>query len=363
MNRANVDRPGKAARTLIILFSILLTICLVVTFIIIPLNRTALNADFYINTLNQNQVYSQMPDLVTGSIITSIQETEFNSLNNQILAALTEDQISALVAALIPPEWVETQTNLVIHAIMDFVNLKSTDLMVVIDLQPIKENLVGPAGKQAFTALLSNLPTCTIDQLNLILTSLQNGQTGFELCNPSLDSTEMMEFLMQPVITDFNESIPAAITIPSAGQAELVQSLVKSNYFKAYRSYRQALAIIPWISLGLGFLILMLSLRSWRWSLTALGLPLVFSGMAAALPGAWLYMNSSLDFKSTLSSIGFALPVVITDTINTIGQELLRSLGWSMLIWSLGALVAGLILVAIRFIFGEQKRNPISSAR
>ena len=363
MNRANADRPGKAARTLIILFSILLTFCLVITFIIIPLNRTVLDADFYINSLNENQVYSRLPEMVTGSIISSIQATDDASLNNQILAALTEDQITALVAALIPPGWVETQTNLIVRAIMDFVNLKSSDLLVVIDLQPIKENLLGPAGQQAFMALLANLPVCTPEQLNLILTSLQNGQTGFSLCNPSLENAEMMKFLMQPVIASFNESIPAAITVPSAGAAELLQSLAKSNYFQAYRSYRQALAIIPWISLGLALLILVLSLRSWRLILTALGLPLVFSGMAAALPGAWLYMNSSLDFNSALSSISFALPVAVTDTINTIGQEILHSLGWSILIWSLGALVAGLILVAIRFIFGEQRRNSISSAR
>lgn len=361
MNRSNVDRPGKATATWITLLAILLTICLFLTYIILPLNRTALNAEFYVSSLTDSQVYSRLPELITGSITSSIQVTGDSSISGQLLAVLTQDQVNALVTATIPPGWAETQANALIRAVMDFVNLESNGISVVIDLQPIKQNLLGPTGQQAFYALLANPPACTPEQLSLILTALQNGQTGFTLCNPPVEDASMMDFLIQPVIAGFNNAIPAAITIPSAAQAAALTALMDSKPFHTYDWIRQLMTMIPWICLGLALLISILARRFWRLWMTGLGLPLVFSGMAAALPAAWLYMNNALDFKPYLIMTGMQIPSMIADILNSLGQELLQSLGWSMLIWSLGALMAGLILVALRFVIGEKRKAPISS--
>ncbi len=81
-----------------------------------------------------------------------------------------------------------------------------------------------------------------------------------------------------------------------------------------------------------------------------LGLPLIFTGIISAIPGICTILWSvqlSNGFANSFAKSGLPVFVVL---IQRIGQQVFLSAGLNVLIWSLGALIIGLLLIAIRLL-------------
>lgn len=348
MNTTNSPKkhPNAVSKGLIIGLSLLLGICLVPTIITLSVNQTLFKTDFYAGVLKKTNFYEQLPVLLSDSVMSS----GTSALQGGILAGLDQEQFKWLMLSILPHGWIETETNAAMASVLDYLNLETKTLSIVIDFQPIKDYLASPAGKQALVNLLDNLPECSEEQLTQIMIAMQSGQGGFALCHPPASDYFNMDTMLDPVIYSFSTNLPNAIILPPEGQGGIIENLINSPIFQLYRSLRGLLLIFPWICLILAAIIFLLSLRSLRWMTGAFGLPLIFASMVASLPGAWLFLMGGRDLTRIFADNGVGTLQGLEGLLVQVFQQGLQTAGQGMLFWCLGTLALGLVLLVVWFI-------------
>lgn len=345
---SKISNPGKSVRGWIATFSILLGLCLIPTIIGFPLRRTVFQPNFYMNILRQQQFFEQMPGLIATTIISPIIDESGN--NSNLFSGLSITQSELLVNTIIPTGWMEEQTNDLIAAGMDFVNLKSDKLAIQIDLQPLKDNLNSFTGQQVIAMVINGFPECSGDQINLILVGIQTGQSGLVFCSPPASDQTMLQYLIKPISDAVSSAIPSTLVLPAIRQTEKITMFTRSPGYWFFKLFRWGVDILPWVSLILIIMIIAFSLRTRDRMLMGLGLPLIFTGIISAIPGICTILWSvqlSNGFANSFAKSGLPVFVVL---IQRIGQQVFLSAGLNVLIWSLGALIIGLLLIAIRLL-------------
>jgi hypothetical protein len=349
--RTEKQYPSIVGKGLIIGFAVILAVCLIPAIINLSINQTIFKTDFYAGVLKKTDFYDQVPVLLGDTVLSSGN----TALQNGLLAGLDQEQVNWLMTSLLPPGWVETETNAAMTSVLDFMNFKSDALRIVVDLQPIKDYLASPEGKQSLVNLLESLPDCSEDQLTQIMISMQSGQGGFALCHPPSSDLFNMETMLDPVIRSFSDSLPTVILLPSSDQAGIIDTTINSPIFQVYRNVRTILSLFQWLCLLLAAFILLLSLRSLRWMATALGFPLVFASFATAIPGVWLFLSGGRDFSGLFVNAGLGSIQGLEGMLIQVFQNGLQTAGQGLLIWCLGSLTIGLVLLVIGFL---AKKKP-----
>jgi hypothetical protein len=345
-NPSENKNPKTAAKGLIIGLSSLLVICLIPTIISLSINQTLFATDFYAEVLKKSNFYDQVPVLLSDAIMKS--GTSF--LPGGLLTELDQEQFRWLMTSLLPPGWIEAETNSAMSSVLDFMNFKTDSLRIIVDLQPVKNYLLSFECKQSLVNLLNNLPDCSDDQLTQIMIAMQSGQGGFALCHPPASDLFNMNTILEPVVNSFSNSLPAAILIPPADQVGTMDSLVKSPVFQIYRTARSVLYFFPWLCLILTLMIIILSLRSLHWMSGALGGPLVIASIMTSIPGVWLYLSGGRDLSGLFANASLGSFQGFEGLLVEVFQKGLQTAGQGLLIWCLGALTIGLILLMIWFI-------------
>jgi hypothetical protein len=341
----NNNYPGAAAKGFIIGLSIMLAVCLIPAIINTSINQTLFKADFYSTVLKKTNFYDQMPVILGETVMAS----GSTALQGSLLAGLDQEQFKWLMTSLLPSGWIEVETEAAMASVVDFMNFETDSLSIIVDLQPIKDHLASAEGKQAVINLLDNLPDCSFDQLTQIMIAVQSGQGEFALCRPPLSGLFNIDIILDPVIDSFSASLPAAIILPPAGQAGIIENLVKSPVFQIYKKLRSTLSLFPWICLMLSLLIILLSIRSIRWLTGALGFPLIFASVASALAGVWLYMSGGADFGALYANTGTSGTLQgLEGLLIEVFQKGLQTAGQALIIWCLGIFLLGLVLLVVR---------------
>lgn len=338
--------PTTIAKGLIISLSLLLAVCLVPAIIDLSINQTVFKPDFYAGVLKRTNFYEQVPTVIADSVM----ESGSSVMQGGLLAGLNQEQFIWMMTTMLPPGWIESQTNAAMDSVLDFLNFKTETLVITVDLQPIKEHLSSPAGKQALLNLLDNLPDCTIDQLTQIMIAMQSGQGGFALCRPPASDLFNMDYILDPVINSFSASLPAVILLTPVNEQGNIQKLIQSPAFSLFQKIRQFLVFFPWICLVLALMIMLLSLRSLRWLVTALGVPLVFASLAAAIPGLWLFLTGGQGLNGVHSGSELGSLQGLEGLLVGVIQEGFKTAGQGLLVWCVGALAIGLVLISIRLV-------------
>ncbi len=338
--------PNTAGKGLIIGLSILLAVCLIPTIINLSVNQTLFKTDFYAGVLKKTNFYDQVPVLLADTVMSS----GTTALQGGILAGLDQQQFKWLMTSLLPPGWIEAETNAAMASVLEYMNLRTDKLSIIIDFQPIKDYLESPAGKQALVTFLENLPDCSDDQLTQIMIAMQSGQGGFALCHPPSSDLFNMDTMLDPVIYSFSASLPTVIILPPEGQAGITENLIRSPLFQLYRSFRVVLSLFPWISLLLALMIVILSIRSMRWMTGALGTPLIFASIVSSIPGAWLYLFGGRDLSSIFANSSLGSLQGLEGLLVDVFQQGLQTAGQGLLVWCLGALAIGLVLMVVWFV-------------
>jgi len=344
--------PNAIAKVLIVGLSLLLTLCLVPAIINLSINQTVFKSDFYAGVLRRTNFYEQVPTVIADSVMASGSSV----MQGGLLAGLNQKQFIWMMTSMLPPGWIESQTNTAMDSVLNFLNFKTQTLTITVDLQPIKDYLTSPAGKQSLVTLLDNLPDCSDDQLTQIMIAMQSGQGGFALCRPPSSDLFNMDTMLDPVISSFSASLPAVILLPPDNEQGRIQQIVKSPIFLIYQKVRQFLVFFPWICLVLALMIILLSLRSLRWMGTALGVPLVFASMAAAVPGVWLFLTGGQGLNGVTSASGADSMQGFEGLLVGVIQEGFKTAGQGLLVWCVGALAIGLVFISIRLV--TQNETP-----
>lgn len=155
----------------------------------VAFRESLINVDTYKETLVEQNVYEDIIPYVIPALLKNNQtrlnpDESFSIDLNDIDRFMSIDDWRKVSDELIPPEWVQHQT----ESVLDNINLiKQGDFSQrenVVDLSEVVERLQGDAGNRASEIIIESAPECNTQQINQLRQF--NGQSGstFPICNP-----------------------------------------------------------------------------------------------------------------------------------------------------------------------------------
>lgn len=345
------NRPDQATRPIargwIAFLTILFTIVLIPSILAVSLNQTLFSENFYKNILVKINIYDQNPTVFTEIIGQSLAfgETGNNGVNP--FSIMSTDQMDELIQSLLPQNYVQDQAGQLLDSLFSFVNLKTTQFTLKIDLTQVKNNFQGQTGIDAINRLIDSLPACTQQQIDSFIQSIPQLTTGdfssLQLCKPPQLYLSIFTPLFTSIAQQSASAIPSEITIFDSNKATFSQVII-SPAFRIYVIFRKTMMVLPWIILLLAILILIFGLRSAKTLLLSLGIPLLVSGAICALIYlAVKFLEQTFLLKSINLGSGSALNSLVISGVQTIfGQFVIFGLFLSGAIF-----VVGLIIFAV----------------
>jgi hypothetical protein len=318
-----------------------LFVCL--TSFVIPLvvgNVYYFNAGVYKEALVKTRAYETLVSEVASAA------AESDNVKAQGIDAAT---IQRIMSAILPADWMQGQTENVLDQLFTYIASGEGHLKLNVSMQAVKDNLRGAGGDRVIDAYFATLPVCTSDQLlGWGQVALTGDLKGAPECRPSDDIlTQMKPTIKTSLLAEMTDSIHDQVDLVADTQMDI------TDFEKALpqiRLGRLLASISPFISLGLLILITLLVVRSpgafFRWW----GIPLLISGVLAALL-ALLGMGLSASFVEAIRSSATGSGVGIVLLIASVIEEVLRGgmiwtgiVGGVIGLGGLGMTVLGFIL-------------------
>lgn len=334
-----------ASKGWVVFLTILLTICLVLLIYGLSFDQTFFRDDFLIEQIEKQGFYTEVPGMISEVMISEFSKSEMASQH----ALLSEDQLTDFVSSILPADWIRQQTERVIRSVISYIEFEQETLSILIDTQPVKQNLLGPAGKDAFLSLLSGLPDCTTEQMLMIGLAIETGQTSFDLCNPPETLLPLLDFVLDPILAEIATSIPASVQIPPPGQSLQLQPDALSQVFRALRGFQAGFNLLPWAA---GFLILLIVVFSWqsmRLMMSGFSFSFLFAGVAGILPGGIIFWGGRFP-ALLVNSYTRTIPEYLRDPLSRLLEAIFKVQGQLLLILGLGFLLVGFVFLVLKFI-------------
>lgn len=215
-----------------------------------------------------------------------------------LLEIMTTEQIQGLFNIVLPKDFVQTQSQENIQAVWQFVNLKTTDIKIVVDMKPVIDRLSGQDGGQILIDFVNGQPECTEEQFQKLMDYVDSkiSAENVVFCRPPKDKMEKGMDRIAYAISGMIQLLPSQLVLMQNNSR--VADFVSSPQYQMYRVVRLMMDYILWGTVGLVLLILLLTLTSGRTLFACLGIPALVSGIigcvfsAASILGGNYYLNS-----------------------------------------------------------------------
>ncbi|MCP4358874.1 MAG: hypothetical protein GY796_12715 [Chloroflexi bacterium] len=242
---------------------------------------------------------SGLDEMVRETVPVLIAERVENEVSKRGFAnfEIDEQQLDTAVNNLIPPGWIDTQTEAAVDGLYNYLETGDpATAETAVDLHPILTRLQGEEGKRMVTAVLRSLPTCTqpLPEFNL-----ETGNVQIEGClPPDVDVNVVADAVHTAVVQTINENPQilanagvvrvsllgqnSPLGITAEQQTQLEQA---SRNFRLARTWAWTLWLLPLACL---FLILLLAVRSlpewghwWGWPMVIAAVIILFLSILA----------------------------------------------------------------------------------
>jgi len=170
-----------------VFFAIILGLTMLLVLLSITLNFTLFNANYFKGILKKQGFYARLPQLAAESAIqTANGDVQSEEASSNVVTAMNPEQLAQLINTVLPDGYLQSQVEKNIDAILEFINLRTDELTIVIDMQPVKEKLLSPEGQEAIVGFINTLPECTEAEVRAILQSQIQAETSAEvpMCKP-----------------------------------------------------------------------------------------------------------------------------------------------------------------------------------
>lgn len=300
----------------------------------------AFSAGTYKQAFKEQGLYEDVPALIAGMLTDTAKEETDGELS--FASVLGKDGLESILTTLVPPDQLEALTDSILDAVFAFINGESDSITV--SLVPIKQNLTGDAGVQAFMQVLRASPDCTPEQvLQFALGSLST-EEGLTLCNPPAEALALVAPLIESQIQSMLRGIPDEIKLPLAAQGRSRQFIERLDRIRAIM---QLSLLVPLAFLVLILIFAVRNLNEWlKWW----GIPFVLTGGLSALL-AWVgapLIRLVLDFafRQGTSDMPVVFLDLMPDMAGSLTKQILKPLAVEGIIL---ALIGIGMLVALRF--------------
>ena len=316
-----------------------------VTFTLYSLERNVFNPDLYIQAMDAENVYQQIPVLTAQALAAASQRPDNPGLL-VIFQNLSIEEWQALVVKLLPPEVLRGLTIDAISQVMGYLNGDQAE--AVLSLTSLKAHMQSQEGINAINELLDAQPDCTVDQLSAMVLNQQD----LTLCNPP-DSFLFLDLrpIVNGQINRLLSLIPEQVTLISANS-------VRPRYLQNLTDLRVLMRLGPLLPILCLLIILVLVVRSVREWLNWWGYPLLFAGLLSLFVGAMSAPLSNFTFQLLFAP---ALPAAFSADLLRMFRDLtatiVRNAIQPIFLVAGVMLVVGLVMLAVGFLLRRRIRS------
>ena len=257
--------------------AILLTIFLVFPLLLsaqaaVSVTSWALDRQFYIDALDQPQVYAAF---TSGPMIDTL-------LHDQVGLPPEADtsELESILKGVLTPDYMRNEVSKLINALFDYLQGKTDTFTPVLDAVPLKTALGGSQQDAFLNALTAALPTCAPGQTPSF------GGEGQSACKPVGVSDDLLvEQVLKPPLPGILSAFPDEI--PLEGEFQNWQEAAR------WRTFLPGMAVPASIILGL---LVLVSIAACAWYVTALisdaswRVRLQFLGWTLLVPAVLIFM-------------------------------------------------------------------------
>lgn len=304
-----------------VFFAILLSLTMVLVLLSFTLDFTLFNANYIKGIIEKQGFYEQMPQLVVVSALENATiEAQSGETSNNVVTKMNSEQLAQLINIVLPEGYLQSQVERNIEVVLNFVNLRTSELNIIIDLQPVKNNLLSPEGQEAVVGFINTLPECTEDEVIAILQSQNqpDSTTDVSMCKPPELYIDVVMPQIQSSLHDFAGSMPAEMVFVQ--DQSQIQQLTSSTPFRIYTVLRVFLSYMPFIAGVLSLLIILLTLRSVKTMFACLGIPLLVSGIIGGISSAVIQFGGKI-MMSSVQTTGNPFDPIIKSILDTALRE------------------------------------------
>jgi hypothetical protein len=308
------------------------------------LRLTWLNPDFLKRVPTRNEIYDQLPGMILDAIL---EEAAYSSgeseMVEEFVSVLGRESLEALVAAVIPPDWVQEQVEMNIDAFFAFLNGDTPYPYLMVQTSDLQEHATSEDVRNALVNLFAPLPPCEWES-DFFSGDIPQCRPPDAILDEFLDEAALNLGGIFPVDFSFDEIIAD----------EYNQRQILSDYEKVQWGYR----IFNWAIWGTWLVylivigvIVLITFRSldkalqWAGWPTLIGSGIAFIGFAALLiflPLLVEYWITQLPPDAPVELVTKFGSILTASNLNLQGAGLLLSGGFAFL----GALaVVGSVLL------------------
>ncbi len=310
------------ARFIATLSSILFVLTTVLALFLTTINRQVFNARTYKNALVEQNIYKSLPEIVAIAI-SSQTGTEGNGAGGApSFTVLTAADWQAIVAALLPPDDLQTMTENTLDQVFAYLDGKTE--AVSIPLDKLKERLAGPAGTDLILQLINSRPACSEQNLLQLLSGTDN--SSLILCKPPEFMFPIVVPLFQELLNLAAAQLPGKVTIikpPSAGALPSGSGPFGADPITTIRIVRLMMRLSPLVPLAFLLLVTLFAVRSFKSLMRWWGIPIFVSGVLALVLGLLTLPLLNLSWTEYILP---HIPSYIPANIASLGLDLARSI-------------------------------------
>lgn len=202
-----------------LIFAILFVFVFLVSFFMVRVDRTLLNPDFLIHHLRDANVYTWVSDKLIPEVVRE-RVTQLPSLPAGV--TVTHQEIIDAVMPVVPPQWLQEQTEAGIRQVLPYVVGKTDRFEVVVPLADRREaainSLSGLADKELSESYQA-LSICTLQQLEQATRELQAGRFPEPCRPPGMSYPEAKRIVNLDIVitTEIRRAVesvvPASVTV------------------------------------------------------------------------------------------------------------------------------------------------------
>jgi hypothetical protein len=314
---------------------------------LVNFSRTAFDADTYIETFAERDVYEKLIPHVLPALAENPENQEFGQLNFQnVVENLEQDDWDAIAQEVVPAPYIqsEIERNLTIYD--DYVDGERSRLEIVFETGILRDNLLGQPGDRMINRIVSSWDDCDAQGEGQIRAFLDNDSLDFPYCKPNDPALQREVFtLLNNAKDELASEIPEQWDLRQeiASDENLTMQEVDEQLYEAIqrpsaltRELTALWFLIPAMFLAMIVIFAVSSARGFfRW----VGIPLTCGGIAALLP------------------LGF-VPFIISNAgsnnadANSIVLETTRGVVLSLVSdFTTPVLIQGALLVTVGFLF------------
>jgi hypothetical protein len=335
-------------RTLALICAVALVIVTVPSLFVPPAEQILFQPVPYQQQLAKQDIYARLPAWLAAITITS-----GGSASQNALALMSKDALQALYVQVLSPAWAKTQVDGLITQLLDYLNFKTTNLTLTVDLYPLKARLSEGGPGSVGGQIMRSWPACDLEQLLNLTAILAGGlingalPEGLPLCRPPDNLLPVADQLMQSAFSSFADTIPDRVDLVDYFKAspdfeQQQASLVK--LFTGYKAARWTSRVLPWLALVLLIAVIALSAVSWRTAFTYTGFPLLGAGILGLITAGVLWALSASLTNNLAKNMVSVPDEMIKAFVLALQQVFSLFLVWSAV---MAIIVAGIGLVGV----------------